>query len=96
MIAKPMHVKAVGKYTIWLQYSDNTQGEVDLSYLIHKPIFAEWNNHEFFNNVRIDDETNAIAWSDTIELCPDSLYLKVKGITFDEWKTNNFSYATDK
>ncbi|MDP4268252.1 MAG: DUF2442 domain-containing protein [Bacteroidota bacterium] len=88
MDIKPIDVKAFGKYIIWVKYSDNTQGNIDLSYLADKPVFSNWVNEDFFNGVYIDKETNSIAWDQNIELCPNSLYLKLKGITFEQWKTN--------
>ena len=96
MIAEPIQVKAINQYSIWLKFADNTEGQVDLSYLINKPVFNNWKNPDFFKKVYIDKETCAIAWDENIELCPDSLYLKIKGITFEEWKTNQYSYAASQ
>ncbi len=95
MIAKPLQVKAVKPYVIWLKYADETEGTIDLSHLLNKPIFKNWINLSFFNSVYIDSETWAIAWNDDIELCPDSLYLKIKGMTFEQWKNNQSINATN-
>lgn len=95
MITKPIEVKAISNYIIWVKFSDQTEGQVDLSYLITKPIFKPWQNSDFFKKVYIDKETNAIAWDENIELCPDNIYLKVKGISFEQWKNNQNLYATD-
>lgn len=86
MISKPLQVKAINQYSIWLKYDDNTEVEVDLSHLINKPVFKNWKESYFFDKVYIDTETFAIAWDENIELCPDSLYLKIKGITFEQWR----------
>jgi len=94
MIAKPLQVKSISRYTIWLKFDDNTEGEVDLSHLIHKPVFQKWMESDFFDKVHIDTETGAIAWDENIELCPDNIYLKIKEITFEQWKTNQHFYAT--
>ena len=95
MFPKPIQVKALKKYVIWLKYSDNTEGQLDLSHLAGKPAFSEWNNSELFLKVYIDIDTLAIAWNSDIELCPDSLYLKLKGLTFEEWKSKQAQYATN-
>ncbi len=89
MIAKPLQIKALNNYTIWLKYDDDTEGRVNLDYLVKKPIFSKWKELDFFNKVHINKETNAIAWDENIELCPDSLYLKIKGLTFEQWKLNH-------
>jgi hypothetical protein len=94
MIAKPIQVKAIDQYLIWLKFADDTEGQVDISHLIDKPVFKKWTNPNFFNKVYIDTETWAIAWDENIELCPDNLYLKIKGITFEQWKTNFSTHAT--
>jgi len=96
MIAKPIHVCALENYSVWLKYDDGTEGVVHLSHLIDKPVFKKWNETGFFENVHIDIKTNAIAWDENIELCPDNMYLKIKGLTFDQWKNNQFLYATSK
>jgi hypothetical protein len=93
MIAKLIQVKAVDQYLIWLKYDDNTEGQVDLTHLKDKPVFKKWENSEFFNKVYIDAETQAVAWDENIELCPDSLYLKIKRQSFQQWKTNQYSHA---
>ncbi len=96
MISKPIQVKTISQYSIWLKFDDDTEGEVDLSHLINKPVFQNWKDSDFFDKVYIDTETGAIAWDENIELCPDNIYLKIKGITFEQWKNNQYSYATGK
>ncbi len=86
IIPKPTKVKALDKYVIWVLFADSTEGKVDLSGLISKPVFKKWNDPHFFEKVYIDTETSAIAWDDTIELCPDSMYLKVIGKSFEQMK----------
>lgn len=89
MEIRPTKVKAISLYTIWVSFTDNTEGNVDLSHLANKPIFKKWSNATFFNNVYIDSDTDAIAWDKDIELCPDSLYMKIKGVSFDKFKEMN-------
>ena len=95
MISKPIEVKAIRQYLIWLKFDDKTEGEVDLSHLVGKPVFENWVNPEFFKGVFIDPGSFSIAWDENIELCSDSLYFKIKGITFDQWKKDQYLYATN-
>jgi len=95
MIFKPIEVKAIDKYSIYIKFADNTEGKVDLSHLVNKPIFHNWVNPDFFNKVYIDSETYSIAWDENIELCPDNMYLKLKGLTFEQWKSKKNSDATN-
>lgn len=75
---RPVEVRSLGKYRIWLQYEDGVQGEVDLAHLAGKSVFRVWEKPGAFDRVYIAPY-GAIAWSDDLDLCPDSLYLKLTG-----------------
>lgn len=74
---KPVEVQAKDRYRIWVKYEDGSQGEVDLSHLAGKGVFNSWNHDVNFENVYIDKDSNAIAWSEELEICPDSIYYKI-------------------
>jgi hypothetical protein len=76
-------IKALPKYRVWLRYSDGAEGEVDLSHLAGKGVFKLWNAYENFEKVYISD-AGAIAWSDMVEICPDSAYMRLTGKQVDE------------
>ncbi len=96
MIPRAIDVSAVKPYSIKVKFEDLTEGIWDLSYLKDKPIFKKWSNSEFFNKVHIDQETFAIAWDEDIEICPDTLYLNINGLSFEQWKLKQPEYASDK
>ncbi len=48
-----VEVRALEPYRIWLRYDDGTEGEVDLAYLAGKGVFAAWEDHSFFGEVRL-------------------------------------------
>jgi len=76
MKIKPIEVKALGNYKIWIKYSDGEEGEIDLSNYAGKGVFKSWNDYDFFKSVHIG-EHGEIAWGQEIDLCSDSLYLKL-------------------
>ena len=80
---KIVEVKVLQGYRLWLRYADGVEGEVDLSDLAGRGVFAAWNERRFFENVRIDD-SGALAWSDQLDLCPDALYLQLTGKTLGD------------
>jgi len=80
---KIISVKSLKNYILWLEYADGTTGEVDLSHLAGKGVFKLWNNYENFEKVYIG-ESGQVAWSDEIDLCPDSLYMKITEKSADE------------
>lgn len=80
---KIVEVKVVQGYRLWLRYADGVEGEVDLSDLAGRGVFAAWNERGFFESVRID-ESGALVWGDDLDVCPDALYLRITGKTPDE------------
>jgi len=83
MLIHPTLVRALPNYRLYLEFSDGIRGEVDLSDLAGKAVFEPWSNSSFFENVHIGPHRE-IKWDDEIELCADSLYLKLTGKTPEE------------
>lgn len=96
MISKPLEVKALENFQIWLRFKDGLEGKIDLSHLKGKGVFQFWDECENFKKVYIDEETQAIAWDKDLELDTNKLYLKLKGKTFEQWKKEQLEYAADK
>ena len=80
---KPTEIKPRDGYKIWLRYEDGVEGEVDLSDVAGKGVFAAWDDRAFFESARLD-EYGDIAWNDEIGLCQDALYMEITGKTVDE------------
>jgi hypothetical protein len=57
--------------------------EVDLSHLAGRGVFSLWQDYADFQKVRLGP-SGEIAWSDEVELCPDSMYLKLTGKNLEE------------
>jgi hypothetical protein len=66
------------EYRLWLKYSDGVEGEVDLSALVGKGVFAAWLEPGLFDSVRVN-EFRAPEWPGDIDLCPDSLCMQLTG-----------------
>ena len=75
---RPVEVRSLGKYRIWLRYDDGAEGEVNLGSLAGRGVFRVWDEPDAFDRVHIA-QSGAIAWSDELEICPDSLYLELTG-----------------
>lgn len=71
-------VKALDNYRVDLSFADGTRGVVNLSDLAGRGIFKGWQDYAEFRKVEIG-ETGELVWPGGIDLCPDSLYLKVTG-----------------
>lgn len=80
---RPIEVKALADYRIWLRYDDGAEGEIDLSDLAGHGVFAVWSNRAVFSAVHLGSH-GAIEWSPDLELCPDAMYLRLTGKSVDE------------
>ena len=77
-MVRPIEVRPVGRYRIWLRYQDGTEGEVDLSHRAGRGVFAAWDNEGVFAQVKLGAR-GAIEWPGNLDLCPDALYLRLTG-----------------
>jgi len=78
MLIRPTLVRSLPNYRLYLEFSVGAKGEVDLSDLKGKGVFEAWNDYAFFEKVHVGRQRQ-IQWDDYIELCADSLYLKLTG-----------------
>ena len=80
----PVKVTPLPDYSIAVEFSDGVSGEVNLSQLVGKGVFKAWDDVERFNSVYVD-EYGAIAWGDELDICADSLYMEITGLTVEEF-----------
>jgi len=71
-------VKPLNHFRIWVKFADGAEGIADLSHLVGKGVFSLWNDEAAFKNVHIGPG-GELAWNDEIDICPDSLYLRITG-----------------
>ena len=86
MIKQATSVKALPGYSIFVEFSDGVKGCVDLSHLANRGVFRAWDKNDLFQKVRIA-KSGAIAWNKNLDICPNAVYLKLRGLTFEEWQT---------
>jgi len=70
-------VQPLAQYRVRIRFSDGIEGEVDLSDLVGKGVFALWNNPAQFAKVSIDPQSHTLTWPGGIDICPDTLYQDV-------------------
>ncbi len=77
------NVSFLQDYCLELTFDDGVRGSVDLAGLAGQGVFDVWRQPHVFQSVRIGS-SGELVWGDQLDLCPDSLYLKVTGKRPDE------------
>ncbi|HCW51332.1 MAG TPA: DUF2442 domain-containing protein [Clostridiales bacterium] len=75
---KVLRVRALDGYRLELVFDDGVRGTANLADLAGKGVFALWNDHRAFEQVQIGP-SGELTWDGKVDLCPDSLYLRVTG-----------------
>ena len=80
---RPIDVKALDGYRIWIKFEDGAEGELDLSHHAGRGVFKAWEDRAFFEAVRLSPY-QVVVWGDDLELCANALYMELTGKTVDE------------
>jgi hypothetical protein len=70
-------VKALEGFRLKVEFSDGTQGVVELKDRLFGPVFEPLRDAKLFAQVTIDD-FGAIAWPGGADLAPDALYAQLR------------------
>lgn len=81
MLYRITSAEARPNYRLWIRFSDGTEGEVDLSSLVGKGVFAAWSDPEFFARVEVNADSGTVTWPGEIDLAPDALYKDIASVT---------------
>ena len=77
-MVKITNIKVLKNYRLEVAFDDGVCGVVDLSELVGECVFDLWRDPNAFEQVRIGS-FGELSWDEKIDLCPDSIYLKVTG-----------------
>jgi len=70
-------------YRLEVEFEDGVRGLADFSHLVGKGVFTLWSDPEVFRKVTIGTR-GELLWDDAIDICPDSVYMKVTGKSASE------------
>jgi Protein of unknown function (DUF2442) len=73
-----VEARPLPRYRLFLRYDDGVEGEVDLSELVGRGVFSRLSDPREFEKVAIGP-SGEIQWNGQLDLCPDSLYMKITG-----------------
>jgi hypothetical protein len=78
-------VTAIGKYKIYVRFSDATEGEYDVGHLADKGVFKSWDADNNFSKVSINTESGAITWPGELDIDTINAYCQIKGLDVDTY-----------
>lgn len=87
---KLKEIKYEGDYKLRLRFSDGTIGTTDLSDIVGIGVFDEIKDKKLFASAYVSKQ-GSLAWNEDLELCADSLYLRVTDTKVEDMmpKTKN-------
>jgi hypothetical protein len=80
---KIVFVKPTSKFAVEVGFEDGTCGIVDLGDLAGNGVFRAWLEEGLFERVKIT-EVGALEWPGELDLCPDSIYMRLTGKSPEE------------
>lgn len=83
-IPKLIHIKPQDNLQIQLQYEDGTEGQIDFRLKSEIGVLKRLNVKSLFEQVTLAN--GVLHWPNEIEVDGDSLYLELKGMSFDDWE----------
>jgi hypothetical protein len=77
------NVRADGRYKLEIVFEDGIQGTIDLSDLAGSGVFSVWDAPGAFEDVSVGSG-GEVVWNAGVDLCADSLYLRLTNKNVDE------------
>jgi hypothetical protein len=71
-------VKYKKGYTIWIAFSNNKSGEIDLTKKLWGKVFEPLKDKKLFQQVQLNKELGTITWPNGADLAPEALYKEVE------------------
>ncbi len=81
MIPNVSEARYVGKYVIWLKFSDGSKGEVDLKGELWGPVFEPLKDPSVFRRFSVHPELHTIVWDNGADFSPEFLYSALRATT---------------
>jgi hypothetical protein len=71
-------VEVIGDHRLRLTFEDSTVGDVDLSELEWRGVFAPLRKPAYFARVSVDPEAGTITWPNGVDMAPEPLYAEAR------------------
>ena len=78
MIPRVTDAKYIREYTLYLRFSDGSDGEVDLEHELDGEIFEPLKNITYFKDFSVNQELHTVVWPNGADFAPEFLYEKLQ------------------
>lgn len=78
MIPKVIDAKYIKGYTLYLRFSDSSDGEVDFEQELDGEIFKPLRDISYFKNFTVNRELHTVVWPNGADFAPEFLYEKLQ------------------
>jgi len=73
MIPRIIEARYVEGYTLWIRFTDGSDGEVDLKDQLWGPMFEPLKDLDTFRNFKVHPELHTIVWDNGADFSPEFL-----------------------
>ena len=73
MLPRITDARYLRDYTVWLQFSDGAEGDVDLAAELHGPLFEPLRDLTLFSQLRLHPDIHTLVWPNGADLAPEFL-----------------------
>ena len=70
----------VGRYTLAVGFSDNTEQRIDFEPILRGTLFGPLRELATFNAVRLDDEAGTLVWPNGADFAPEFLHANIRTV----------------
>jgi hypothetical protein len=78
MIPRVIDAKYIKDYTLYLRFSDGSNGEVDLEQKLDGEIFEPLRDITYFKYFTVNYELHTVVWPNGADFAPEFLYEKLQ------------------
>ena len=78
MLPHVITARYVSGYTVWVQFDDGAEGEIDLSAELHGEVFQPLRNVDYFREFTVHPELRTLVWPNGADFAPEFLRSSLK------------------
>jgi hypothetical protein len=78
MIPKIVKAKHIQGFTLHLQFSDGTEGDVNLENELEGEVFTPLRDLAYFDQFKVSPELHTVVWPNGADFAPEFLYDKIQ------------------